>query len=58
MILDTLMVIDMKGVADMKRFRLFTVSTETSPDRCDAACRDRGRRELMYDEAARKAIRL
>jgi len=42
----------------MKLFRLFSASSEAQPTRCDAACRDRGRREAIYDAAAQNAIRI
>jgi hypothetical protein len=58
MFVDTLITVDMKGVADMKLFRLKTVLPENPTDRCDAACRDRGRRDRIHDEVARNAIRL
>jgi hypothetical protein len=43
----------------MKLLRLLSSSlTEAQPTRCDAACRDRGRREAIYDAAAQNAIRI
>jgi hypothetical protein len=42
----------------MKVFRVFTAATEPQPGRCDAACRDRGRRERLHDAAAQNAIRI
>jgi hypothetical protein len=41
----------------MKLLQLLTASAPPST-RCDAACRDRGRREAIYDAAAQTAIRI
>ena len=42
----------------MKLSSLFSASRDTPADRCDAACRDRGRRDAIYDTAAQNAIRI
>lgn len=42
----------------MKLLRLLTASAETPSTRCDALCRDRGRRERLHDAAAQTAIRI
>jgi hypothetical protein len=42
----------------MKLLKLLTPSAERSQGPCDAACRDRGRREAIHDAAAQNAIRI